>query len=184
MDCAYLHSASHLESASSATLAARVRGWSVIASAGFIAFLLYGSAGLAQGDPKIRAGLDTWQSSGCADCHGPFADGNRDDDDYPQGANLRTTRLGVPDIEMTIRCGRPGTGMPSFDPGAYTDRACYGRPLGARPDDLQPTPRSLTLDEIGALIAYLKARVVGHGKVTREECLSYYDGKADCDDFK
>jgi len=34
------------------------------------------------------------------------------------------------------------------------------------------------------LIAYLEARIVGHGKVTREECLSYYDGKADCDDFK
>jgi hypothetical protein len=132
----------------------------------------------------VKAGLETWQSSGCSDCHGPFADGNRDDDDYPQGANLRTTRLDAAAIEMTIRCGRPSTGMPSFDAGAYTDRACYGRPLGPRPDDLQPTPRFLSLDEIDTMIAYLKARIVGHGKVTREECLSYYGGKADCDDFK
>ena len=184
MDCAYLRSASHLESASSAMSATQDRRRSKACALAFVVLLLHASAGLAQDDPKIRAGLDTWQSSGCADCHGPFADGNRDDDDYPQGANLRTTRLGAAEIETTIRCGRPGTGMPSFDPGAYTDRACYGRPLGARPDDLQPTPRSLTLDEIGALIAYLEARIVGHGKVTREECLSYYDGKADCDDFK
>ena len=121
---------------------------------------------------------------GCTDCHGPFADGNRDDDDYPMGANLRTTRLDAAGIKLTISCGRPGTGMPSFDGGAYTVRACYGRPLGAAPDNLQPTPRTLSLDEIDALVAYLAARIVGHGKVTREECLFYYEGKADCDDFK
>jgi mono/diheme cytochrome c family protein len=149
----------------------------------FAALLLHESA-LAQNDAKVKAGLETWKSSGCADCHGPFADGNRDDDDYPQGANLRTTRLDAASIEMTIRCGRPGTGMPSFDPGAYTDRACYGRPLGARPDDLQPTPRPLSLDEIGALIAYLEARIVRRGKVTREECLAYFGDDADCEDFK
>jgi hypothetical protein len=118
------------------------------------------------------------------DCHGPFADGERDDDDYPMGANLRTTRLDAAAIKLTIGCGRPGTGMPSFDAGAYTVHACYGRPLGAAPDNLQPTPRVLSLDEIDALVTYLQARIVGHGKVTREECLFYYDGKADCDDFK
>jgi len=146
--------------------------------------LLHTTAGIAQDDAKVRAGLETWRSSGCADCHGPFADGVRDDDDYPQGANLRTTRLDGAGIKLTISCGRPGTGMPSFDEGAYTVRACYGRPLGARPDNLQPTPRTLSLDEIDALIAYLQARIVGHGKVTRQECLSYYEDKADCDDFK
>jgi hypothetical protein len=56
--------------------------------------------------------------------------------------------------------------------------------LGAAPDNLQPTPRALSLDEIDALVAYLQARIVGHGKVTRAECLSYYGGKADCEDFK
>jgi mono/diheme cytochrome c family protein len=154
---------------------------SVAAAAGA---LLHASAGLAQDDAKGRAGLETWRSSGCVDCHGPFADGNRDDDDYPVGANLRTTRLDAAGIKLTIRCGRPGTGMPSFDGGAYTVRACYGRPLGAAPDNLQPTPRTLSLDEIDALVAYLQARIVGHGKVTREECLFYYEDKADCDDFK
>jgi mono/diheme cytochrome c family protein len=142
------------------------------------------TAGLAQDDAKVRAGLETWRSAGCADCHGPFADGNRDDDDYPQGANIRTTRLDWAGIKLTIGCGRPGTGMPSFDEGAYTARPCYGRPLGARPDNLQPTPRALSLDEIDAVVAYLQARIVGRGRVTRDECMSYYEGKADCDDFQ
>jgi mono/diheme cytochrome c family protein len=157
----------------------RVTAWLAAATC-----LLQATASLAQDDAKVRAGLETWRSSGCADCHGPFADGNRDDDDYPQGANIRTTRLDVAGIKLTIGCGRPGTGMPSFDEGAYTARACYGRPLGAKPDNLQPTPRALSLDEIDALVAYLRARIVGRGKVTRDECLSYYEGKADCADLK
>jgi hypothetical protein len=157
----------------------RVAAWLAAA-----AYLLHAPAGLAQDDVKVRAGLEIWRSSGCADCHGPFADGNRDDDDYPRGANLRTTRLDGAGIRLTISCGRPGTGMPSFDAGAYSVRACHGRPLGARPDDLQPTPRTLSLEEIDTLVTYLQARIVGHGKVTRQECELYYEGKADCDDLK
>ena len=86
---------------------------------------------------------------------------------------------------MTITCGRPGTGMPSFDEGAYTTRKCYGRPLGPRPDNLQPTPSMLTPDEIDLVITYLQASIIGRGKITREECLSYYDDQADtCEDYK
>jgi len=148
------------------------------------AALACSTATLAQSQDKVKAGLEVWKSSGCADCHGPFADGNPEDGDFPIGANLRTARLDNAGLTQTIRCGRPGTGMPSFDAGAYTVRACSGRPLGAAPDNLQPTPRSLSLDEIDAVVAYLQARIVGHGKITREECLSYYEGKQDCDDIK
>jgi mono/diheme cytochrome c family protein len=162
----------------------RIGARAVIWVAPLAALLLHGTAALAQEDAKARAGQEIWRSSGCVDCHGPFADGERDDDDYPMGANLRSTRLDAAGIRLTIMCGRPGTGMPSFDAEAYRVRACYGRPLGEVPDNLQPTPRTLSLDEIDALVAYLQARVVGHGKVTRAECLLYYESKADCDDFK
>ena len=162
----------------------RPRTRAAVSVAAAAACMLQAAAGLAQDDAKVRAGLETWRSSGCADCHGPFADGNRDDDDYPMGANLRTTRLDAAAITLTIRCGRPGTGMPSFDAGAYTVRACYGRPLGAAPDNLQPTPRTLSLEEIDGLVTYSQARIVGHGKVTRQECLFYYEDSADCDEFK
>jgi mono/diheme cytochrome c family protein len=154
--------------AASAKPAAWIAPRATTSVAALVLLLLHATAGLAQDDAKVRAGLETWRSSGCVDCHGPFADGERDDDDYPFGANLRTTRLDAAGIRLTIRCGRPGTGMPSFDGDAYTARACYGRPLG----------------EIDGLVAYLQARIVGHGKVTRQECLSYFEDKADCDDFK
>src|SRR6266436_3402005 len=138
--------------------------------------LAYSTATFAQNSDKVKAGLAIWKTTGCADCHGPFADGDREDDDFPIGANLRTTRLDAAALKMTIRCGRAGTGMPSFDEGAYTVRPCYGRPLSAAPDNLQPTSSMLNSDEIDAVIAYLQARIVGRGRITREECLFYYEG--------
>jgi hypothetical protein len=155
-----------------------------VAQALTVAALAFVPATFARSQDKAKAGLEVWKSSGCADCHGPFADGNPEDGDFPIGANLRTARLDGAGLTETIRCGRPGTGMPSFDEGAYSVRACPGRPLGAKPDNLQPTPRNLSLSEIDAVVAYLQARIVGHRKITREECLTYYEGKEDCDDLK
>jgi mono/diheme cytochrome c family protein len=122
------------------------------------------TATLAQGQDKAKAGLEVWKSSGCADCHGPFADGNPEDGDFPIGANLRTARLDSAGLTGTIRCGRPGTGMPSFDEGAYPVRTCAGRPLGAKPDNLQPTPRNLSLDEIE-----LWSRICRHASLVTEK---------------
>ena len=64
---------------------------------------------LGQDGTQVTAGLATWKSAGCADCHGKFADGNPDDDDFPTGADLRTTRLDAAAMKQTIMCGRPGT---------------------------------------------------------------------------
>jgi len=58
--------------------------------AGIVAF---STITAAQNDERVKAGLTTWKTAGCVDCHGPFADGNQDDDDFPAGADLRTTRL-------------------------------------------------------------------------------------------
>ena len=149
-----------------------------------VAVALPPGASRAQNDGNVSAGLWTWKTSGCPDCHGPFADGNQEDDDYPVGADLRTTKLDNESLKTTIRCGRVGTGMPAFEDGAYTIHPCYGRPLGTAPDNLQPTPRKLTSDEIDAVIAYLQARIIGRGRITREECLAYYDNQADfCEDY-
>ena len=149
-----------------------------------IAVAVLPAASRAQNDANVSAGLWTWKTSGCPDCHGPFADGNQEDDDYPAGADLRTTRLDSEALKTTIRCGRVGTGMPAFEDGAYTVHPCYGRPLGTAPDNLQPTPRELTSDEIDAVIAYLQARIIGRGRITREECVAYYDDQPDrCEDY-
>ena len=139
----------------------------------------------AQNGDEVSAGLWTWKTSGCADCHGPFADGDRDDDDFPIGANLRTTKLDAAALKTTIRCGRAGMGMPAFEDGAYAVYSCYGRPLSSAPANLEPSTRKLTADEIDAVIAYPQARVIGRGRITRQECLAYYDDQPDsCEDFR
>ena len=163
----------------------QARSASAVILALAIAAVAHATIARAQSNDSVKAGLEMWKTAGCADCHGPFADGDREDDDFPIGANLRTTKLDSAALKMTIRCGRAGTGMPSFDDGAYTTRECYGRPPGARPENLQPTPRTLTADEIDLVIAYLQARIIGRGKITREECLSYYDNQLEtCEDYK
>src|SRR3954447_25836291 len=103
--------------------------------------LAYAAAASAQGEDKVKAGLEVWKSSGCADCHGSFADGDKQRDEAPTGANLRTAKLSPAELKETISCGGPGgAGMPAFEEGAYTVRQCYGRPLGPPPDNLYPTP--------------------------------------------
>jgi mono/diheme cytochrome c family protein len=158
-------------------------------TAGFVivgvAALVISAVASSQDSTRVAAGLATWKSAGCAECHGKFADGNPDDDDFPTGADLRTTRLDTAALRQTITCGRPGTGMPSFDEGAYVVRGCYGQRPGTRPGDLQPTPRMLSQEEIDDVINYLQVRIIGHGKITREECLAYHEGQDDsCEDYK
>jgi len=151
-----------------------------------VGVLAHATTGFAQNEDRVKAGLMMWRNSGCADCHGAFADGEKQRDESPTGANLRTTRLDAAALKQTLGCGRPGTGMPSFDEGAYTVRACDGRALGPPPNDLYPAPRTLTPDEIDAVVTYLQARIVGKGRtITKQECLFYYADQPDwCDEYK
>jgi hypothetical protein len=140
---------------------------------------LWASPSLAQDVAQVKAGLNAWKSAGCSECHGAFADGERERDEAPVGANLRSTRLDNAAITEVIRCGRPTTGMPRFDEGAYTQRGCNGQPTGAVPDALYPTPRMLSLQEIELVVTYLRARVIGKRAVTPAECAYYYGDLAD-----
>jgi mono/diheme cytochrome c family protein len=143
------------------------------------------TASHAQDDAKVKAGLKVWKDTGCAECHGSFADGEKQRDEAPTGANLRTTRLDAAALKVVISCGKPGgEGMPAFDEGAYKVRACYGRPLGDEPNNLYPNGQKLTPDQIDTVIAYLQARIIGKGRVTKGECLAYYEDRPDeCDDI-
>jgi hypothetical protein len=86
--------------------------------------------------------MNAWKTAGCAECHGAFADGERQRDEAPAGANLRSARLDNAALTEVIRCGRASTGMPRFDEGAYTQRACYGQATGAVPEELAINFRS------------------------------------------
>jgi mono/diheme cytochrome c family protein len=142
--------------------------------------LAYPGAASAQNADKVKAGVALWRGSGCSDCHGAFANGEKERDESPTGANLRTTRLDAAALKLVISCGRPGAGMPAFDEDANTARACSTGAGG----DLYPAPRTLTSDEIDAVVAYLQARIVGRGRITKAECLAYYDDHPDwCQDY-
>jgi mono/diheme cytochrome c family protein len=156
-----------------------LRAWGIILAA-LMGFLANSLTSLAQDNDKVKAGLEVWKKTGCADCHGAFANGEKERDESPSGANLRTARLDAAELKIVISCGRPGgSGMPAFDEGAYKVRACYGRPLGAPPDNLYPAGVTLTPAEIDAVIAYLQARIIGRGRITKQECLAYYDDRPD-----
>ena len=134
------------------------------------------SVAFAQSGEKVKAGLEVWKSSGCPDCHGAFANGEKDRDEAPTGANLRTARLDAAALKKVITCGKPGAEMPAFDEKAAMCSGGVG---------LYPTPRTLTSDEIDAVVTYLQARIVGHGRITKTECLAYYDGQEDmCGEFQ
>lgn len=153
--------------------------------AGVVSMLANWSTASAQDQDKVKAGLEIWKNTGCADCHGSFANGEKQRDEAPTGANLRTARLDPAELKVVISCGKPGgSGMPAFDEGAYKVRACYGRPLGAPPDNLYPAGVTLTPAQIDDVIAYLQARIIGRGRITKQECLAYYDDRPDeCEDF-
>jgi len=79
-------------------------------------------------DPAdIAAGFSLFRQKGnCQACHGWAGDGRKLDSQMPDGANLRESVLDREKLILTIKCGRPGTGMPAFDKFAYSDGRCYG----------------------------------------------------------
>ena len=151
------------------------RGWGAGVLAIITIALTCSAAAFAQSEDKVKAGVAAWRNSGCADCHGAFANGEKERDESPTGADLRRTRLNADELKLAIRCGA-GTGMPSFEEGAS------GCPGGG--GELYPAPAKLSREEIDNVVAYLQARIVGKGKITKQECLLYYTDKPDwCDDY-
>jgi len=147
----------------------------------------FANPGWAQNETRIKLGMETWKTAGCTDCHGPFADGDKQREESPSGPSLRErTHHTVETLKTVIGCGRPGSDMPAFEDGAYTTRQCYGRDLGNAPGNMYPAPARLTTDQIDALANYLLARVIGRGPITKAECLAFYDEARNplCDGFK
>lgn len=109
--------------------------------------------------PRVGAGEDAWNKAGCFQCHGTAGEGGSAGE-FPAGPSLRSTGLDRAMLAETISCGRPGTEMPAWRDGAYTDSPCYGLPKGPAPAGVVLTP-VLSADEIKALLDYLMAKIVG-----------------------
>jgi mono/diheme cytochrome c family protein len=113
----------------------------------------------AQAAARVAAGEDAWDKAGCFQCHGSSGEGGSGGE-FPAGPSLRKTKLDRAALAETISCGRPGTPMPAWLDGAYTERPCSGLPKGPAPRGVVLTP-VLDADEIQALLDYLMAKIVG-----------------------
>ena len=140
-------------------------------------------------DPTdIRAGAELFRKTGdCQACHGWAADGRKMNNEMPDGADLRTTKLDRDTLIMTIKCGRPGTGMPAFDKFAYSDGRCYGlkqADLKARGLQVADPASPLIPREVENIVDFLYAKVIGKGPINRAGCIEYWGSDIDlCKDL-
>jgi hypothetical protein len=142
----------------------------------------------SQDQADIAAGAEIFrQKADCQICHGWAGDGRKMDSQVPDGANLRQTRLDRPNLIMTIKCGRPPTGMPAFDKFAYSDGRCNGlkqsdhRAAGIRLPDPAAT---LSAREIENVTDFLIARIIGQGPMDHAKCVEFWGKDVEaCSDF-
>jgi mono/diheme cytochrome c family protein len=113
----------------------------------------------AQDAARLAAGEAAWDKAGCLQCHGSAGEGGAGGE-FPAGPSLRKTRLDRAALIEAVSCGLPGTQMPGWLDGAYTQRSCYGFPPGPAPDGTTLTP-VLSANEVEALVDYLSAKIVG-----------------------
>lgn len=116
------------------------------------------SAVMAQSDAELAVGQNAWMRAGCENCHGNRGQGGNGGD-YPIGPSFRTTALDKDTMALIVSCGLPGTPMPTWLRGAYTEVECYGMPVGSSPSGMS-IPRIFTGDEIKALVDYIFATFV------------------------
>ena len=140
-------------------------------------------------DPEdIRAGAELFRKKGdCQACHGWAADGRKMNNEMPDGADLRTTKLDRDTLITTIKCGRPGTGMPAFDKFAYSDGRCYGlkqADLKARGLQIADPSSPLISREVENIVDFLYAKVIGKGPINHAGCIEYWGSDIDlCKDL-
>jgi mono/diheme cytochrome c family protein len=133
----------------------------------------------------VAQGKDIFKTKAtCQFCHKWDASG---DQGYGGNAlSLRATKLTPAQVAETIKCGRPGTGMPYHDQFAYTDKRCYGMTRTDLGNDMPPEPNSfLNSDEIDAVVKYLFATDVGRGPSTYDDCVAFWGTETrQCDSMK
>lgn len=102
----------------------------------------------------LAKGKHVWSDAACYNCHGTTGGGGHSAD-FPPGPNLRTSGLDPDTMLMIVECGLPGTKMPAWLKGAYTETACNGAPLGPPPADALVSGY-FTDDDLKALVDYVQ----------------------------
>jgi mono/diheme cytochrome c family protein len=132
------------------------------------------SEAAAPTDEQIKAGLAVWKDrGGCFNCHGDFGQGG-EGGHFPAGPSLRKSATDLETMQLIISCGLPGTKMPFNLEGAYKTEECYGT-IGEEPPPEVVPGTALSKQEITDLVAYLGARVHGQRRITKDQCIEYFD---------
>jgi cbb3-type cytochrome c oxidase subunit III len=133
----------------------------------------------------VAEGMNLYLHKGdCQSCHGWAADGRKMDSQMPDGSNLRETRLDRARLITTIKCGRPGTGMPAFDKLAYSDGRCYGMTKTDLKSPMPDPPATFQQREIELVADFLMLKVVGKGPMDRAKCVEYWGSDVEaCREF-
>jgi hypothetical protein len=143
-----------------------------------VLFVSSGIPTMAQDTADLAEGMALFQQKGdCQACHGWAGDGRKMDSQMPDGADLRAAQIDRQSLIVTIKCGRPGTGMPAFDKFAYSDGRCFGlKQADLRTRGLQMTdpPATLTPNEIGLLADFMLAKIIGKGPMSRAQCVEFW----------
>jgi len=140
-------------------------------------------------DPdSIAAGMRIFRQKGdCQACHGWAGDGRKMDNQMPDGANLRESKLDREKVIVAIKCGIPGKPMPAFDRLAYSDGRCYGMTaadLQKRQISFPDPPATLQPREIEMLADFLFAKVIGQGPMDRARCIEFWGSDVEaCREF-
>ena len=125
------------------------------------------------------------QKGNCQGCHGWAGDGRKMDNQMPDGSNLRETKLDRNNLILTIKCGRPGRGMPAFDRLAYSDGRCYAmKQADLKGLSLADPAAPLQPREIESIADFLFAKVIGKGAMDRAKCAEYWGSDTEvCKEF-
>jgi mono/diheme cytochrome c family protein len=130
-------------------------------------------------DPSdVAEGMRLYQQKGsCGACHGWSGDGHKMDNQMPDGANLRETKLNRAGLVMTIKCGRLNSQMPAFDKFAYSDGRCYGKTqadLKSYATRMPDPPATLQPREIELITDFLVTKIVGKGPMDHAKCVEFW----------
>jgi mono/diheme cytochrome c family protein len=138
-------------------------------------FFVY-TATQAASAQDAQTGLRIYKTKAtCNFCHGWAGDGNGHPRSPGDAPSLRTIDFDDETLSEIIMCGRVGTEMPFHDRMAYRDDRCYGLvKADLDPSEIPAKGKTITARDLADLVAYLRANVVGQGKVTRAQCEAYW----------
>jgi mono/diheme cytochrome c family protein len=149
----------------------------------------------AQDTPRVldasdlADGMRLYQQKGnCQACHGWAGDGRKTDNQMPNGANLRESKLNRNGLITVIKCGKLNSQMPAFDKFAYSDGRCYGKKqadLNAYPTRMPDPPSTLQQREIELVADFIIAKIVGKGPMDRAKCVEFWGSEVEaCNEFQ